>query len=650
MAGKIKVANPPRMRPWMIWDGDCNFCGKWIQRWKQATQGYVDYYSYQEVKDRFPEIGEDNFAQAVHLIGVDGVALKGAEAVYACLESAGRYRFLLGMYHRFGWFASLSERAYDTVARNRMVFSKITRILFGASVEYSTFRLSGTLFWRCLGMIYAVAFLSFGLQASGLVGDNGILPVNDYFLAVEEYADTRENVSPLSLIPSLLWLGEPGTVLNYCIWGGFAASILLIMGILPGLATVLCWLCYLSLVNAVPVFLSYQWDALLLETGFLAILFVPWVAWQNVRAPHDPPRIARWLVWWLLFRLMFESGIVKLVMPEGVTLNSWTELTALNFHYFTQPLPNNRSWFIHWLPDWLHQASIIGMLFIELVVPFMILGPRRIRSLAFHLLVFLQILIMASGNYGFFNLLTIVLCLSLIDDQVLPAKIRQWLKPEPKTSRWENSLAPLGWIRIPIACLLFGIGGLQVLNQAKVINLNDQISGLNDKANVVLPVYNAASRFNLINPYGLFRVMTTERPELVIEGRIDGDEWRAYEFRYKAGNPAEPPQAVLGHMPRLDWQMWFAALNLNYQGQYPNWFASFLKSLALQRQDVINLLQYNPFPEQAPDQLRIRLYRYEFTTPEERAETGNWWKRTLRPELTRIIRTDRLIESSDNSE
>ncbi|WOO39960.1 lipase maturation factor family protein [Rubellicoccus peritrichatus] len=643
MNSKVHVASPPRVKPWMIWDGDCHFCGKWIKRWDQATAGEVEYHRYQDVAERFPEIGEERFSKAVHFIGLDGVAVSGAEAVFSCLEFAGRYRFLLGFYRRFKGFAKLSEHAYTLVANQRMFFSFITRMLWGNSVEYSTFRFSGSIFAKLMGLVYLIAFVSFEIQSAGLIGSNGILPVSDHLSAIERYAEqSPNNMSGWRLAPSLLWLDSSDAALNGLAWVGAAFSLLLILGLLPGFSALVCWLLYLSLVNVVPVFLSFQWDILLLEAGFLTILLAPWSFREKLSNPRDPPTIARWLVWWLIFRLMFESGIVKLIIP-GLENNTWSDLTALNFHYFTQPIPNNRSWFFHWFPEIFQQASIVVMFFIELVVPFLIIGPRRVRMIACSLLILLQVLIIASGNYGFFNLLTISLCILLIDDQSLPQRIRGWLRPESKISHWQETLAPIGWIRVPVAVIFVFFGIIQLAASANLYDLRDKLT--TEKPPAWAPFYILIQRYHLLNQYGLFRVMTTERPEIVIEGSSDGKTWQPYEFKYKIGALDEAPSWVTPHMPRLDWQMWFAALNVERTGRYPHWFVGFLQALAENREPVIDLLAENPFANEPPEFFRINLYDYRFSTPEEKTQTGNWWQRKLVPNGTTTIPREQLLEN-----
>lgn len=639
---RINVANPPRVKPWMIWDGDCRFCGKWIRRWEQATGDAVEYHPYQKVVDRFPEIGEEGFCQAVHFIGLDGVARRGAEAVFLCLAAGGRYSFLSGMYARFDWFAVFTSYLYSFVAQHRMLFSKATTLLWGKSVEHSSFRFSGALFSRGLGLIYLIAFASFGVQMAGLVGAGGILPMAEHTAAVHEHFASQDGGgSPMWVAPSLLWLNGSEAMLQALVWAGALGSLLLVFGLLPGLSALVCWVCYLSLVNAVPVFLSYQWDILLLEAGLLLVFMGPWVLRESFRGPREPSRVMRWLVWWLIFRLMVESGAFKLLDYPGVE-STWKELTALNFHYFTQPIPNALSRFFHGLPDGFQQFSVIGMFVIELGVPFLIFFPRRLRTIACLLLVFLQVLIIASGNYGFFNLLTLVLCLLLIDDQSLPNRLQRWMRPPPQENELAEWLAPFGWVRIPLAALCFFFGSIQLVQACGWLDSRDLHNLGEGQQPAWMPLYFSLERIHAVNTYGLFRMMTTERPEIVIEGSDDGKDWKPYVFKYKPGPLDRRPPWATPHMPRLDWQMWFAALQVEQSGRYPGWFGAFLQGLAQNREPVTGLLESNPFPEAPPRYLRLRLYHYTFSTPEEMAETGQYWQRTLLPNYTQQLRTENL--------
>ena len=128
--------------------------------------------------------------------------------------------------------------------------------------------------------------------------------------------------------------------------------------------------------------------------------------------------------------------------------------------------------------------------------------------------------------------------------------------------------------------------------------------------------------FRVVNAYGLFANMTTSRPEIRVQGSDDGENWRDYQFIYKPGDLSRRPRWVEPHQPRLDWQMWFAALG-SYQ-QNP-WFVSFVEGLLQGSPDVLKLLDENPFPNKPPRFVRAELYEYSFTDFATKRSDGRWW-------------------------
>jgi hypothetical protein len=450
-------------------------------------------------------------------------------------------------------------------------------------------RLAFHLFPKCLGFCYLVAFLSFGLQASGLIGSRGILPFAAFLPAVRD----AYGGAAFWNVPTLFWLNSSDLFLHTVWMGGVVASLLLMWGIARKALLVLLLLLYLSLCAVGQDFLSFQWDVLLLEAGFLAVFLDP-----------SPARI--WLFRWLLFRLMFLSGMVKLLSRDPV----WRNLTALHYHYETQPLPTPLAWYLYQLPLGFQRASTFLVFIVELAVPFLIFAPRRLRMRGAALLILLQILILATGNYSFFNLLTIFLCLFLFDDAALG---RILAPPSPLPA---PPSAVHRRVSVVLACAYFSITALQVVETV--------FGGVPAPAAALLRI---VEPLRMMNTYGLFAVMTTTRPEIVVEGSNDGQNWQAYEFRYKPGDVRRAPPLVAPHQPRLDWQMWFAALGSHQQNP---WFSRFLLRLLEGSPPVLRLLARNPFPNAPPRYIRALLYEYRFTTPEERRASGAWWKRELR--------------------
>jgi hypothetical protein len=471
-----------------------------------------------------------------------------------------------------------------------------------------TYAISAWLFLRCLGLIYFGAFVSLATQLKGLVGSQGILPAAELVVRSGEIEWKR-----VLRLPSLLWFDSTDTFLLTLGWGGALLSILLIVGVAPLPVSVLLWLSYLSLFNIGRGFLGYQWDVLLLETGFLAIFLAPLEILPNFPPRSCPSPVIIWLLWWLLFRLMFSSGFTKLSSGDP----PWRKLTALKFHYETQPLPTPIAWWMHQLPGRVHAFCAAGALSIELFVPFLIFGPPGARLIAAMCFVGLMVAIELTGNYAFFNLLTVVLCIPLLDD-------RMWLQVLhgvlPSTETWSPAgPSAIGvWISLPVAALLV------TLSAVPVSQLSYSLPRWPKPLDLLITFF---TPFRLVNTYGLFSVMTTERPELIIEGSRDGEHWEEYEFKFKPGDIKRAPHFVAPHQPRVDWQMWFAAL-----GFYQNhpWLGRFMTCLLQGSKPVERLLRVNPFPNGPPRHVRCVVYDYRFTTPAEREATGAWWRRERR--------------------
>ena len=462
------------------------------------------------------------------------------------------------------------------------------------------------LFLRGVGLVYLVAFLSLIPQITGLIGEHGILPVHDYLDAIQsQFGGTGYRV-----FPTLAWLNSSDAFLRLLCWTGASMGAALFVGILPLPAAIVLYILYLSIDTAGQTFLSFQWDALLLEAGFAAILLAPWGV--RPRYTEEPSRIALWVPRLLAFRLMLESGAVKLLSGDP----TWRNLTALNFHYETQPLPTPLAWYAHHLPASFQKFSVGTMFVIELAVPFLFLMPRRLRIIGAWTTIVFQMLIAATGNYTFFNLLTIVLCLTLFDDRhvegFLPARLRLAVansnRSRPRVRIWQWICAGAGGILIVIglAQLLTVVGAFQ--------SLPEPLTSINERIEI----------FHIVNHYGLFAVMTTSRPEIFIEGSNDGQEWKMYEFKFKPGDIGRTPRWVAPFHPRLDWQMWFAALS-SYRDN--PWFSMLVRRLLEGSGDVLALFQNNPFPDKPPRFIRATVYDYHFSDYATRRGTGAWWTR-----------------------
>lgn len=458
------------------------------------------------------------------------------------------------------------------------------------------------LFLRALAAIHFVAFGSLWLQLEGLIGPDGLLPAGGYLQAVREHLGG----AAWGQLPTLFWWLGTDTALHVVCALGLVSAALLFAGIAPGPCLAVLWTGYLSLCGVGQVFFNFQWDALLLEATFLALFVTPW-AWLPWWRRIEPARIARWLLVWLLFRLMFLSGAVKLASGDA----TWATLTALAHHYETQPLPTPLAWHAHHLPVWFHRLSCAIMFGIELLLPFFFWSPWRIlRHIAAFATVGLMVLIALTGNYTFFNLLTAALCLLLLDD----ACWRRFKLPLPAAGEFAPR-HPTRWVLWPAAA---GITLFTAVQAVPSVKRDWQPPA------VFWKVAEAVHPFRSLNNYGLFMVMTTTRPEIVIEGSMDRRYWQAYEFRHKPGDPARRPTWAAPHQPRLDWQMWFAALGRPEQNP---WMSALCEDLLTNNPAVTGLLAHNPFPDAPPRYLRAVRYEYRFTTREERRATGNTWER-----------------------
>jgi len=451
--------------------------------------------------------------------------------------------------------------------------------------------LTENLFLRLLGLIYLTAFGSLLPQIVPLLGSHGVVPMARFLHSL------RPEMGPglVFSVPTLFWISaSDGALRAVCILGCIA-SVLLIVSWQSRLAATVCWVLYLSLVSVGAPFLNFQWDALLLEAGFLALFAgSPMLVWAY--------RV-------LLFRLMFESGIVKLTSGDP----NWHNLHALRFHFLTQPLPNPVAYYAYRLPEPVLDCFTGATLATELLAPFLLFFPKRLRYVGVGLLMLLQISIILTGNYAFFNLLTLAICLWALDDPVFQP-IARWLQQRlPSASRlsFSNGLRLAGSL-ILIFCMAIGLTQVaQTVDRGWPPALDAHLRSI--------------APLEIVNTYGLFAVMTTTRPEIILQGSDDQVQWLDYNFPYKPGELHRPLPFVAPYQPRLDWQMWFAALgDINEN----TWVGNLMYRIMTGDTTSTKLLGPSPF-RRPPRYMRALLYDYRFTTPEVRKRTGAVWERTL---------------------
>ena len=453
------------------------------------------------------------------------------------------------------------------------------------------YRITASLFLRLLALIYLAAFVSAALDITGLVGSQGILPAGAYL----EQAERRIGEFAWLRLPTLFWLDHSDTSLLLASYAGCLFAVLLLLGWRPLLSTIALFVLYLSLFRVGQMFYNFQWDYLLLEAGFLAIFLTA-----------GPNRLLVFLFHWLLFRLRFLSGLSKLLSDDP----TWSSLTTLKYYFETQPLPHIGAWYAHQLPEWLLKTGTAFTLFVELLVPFFIFLPRPFRLFAAASTILIQLLIILTSNHNFFNLLTIALCLFLLDDQAIGRLVPRWLGGRGREGR-QGGLS--GLVLPPVAALLLAASTFHAIEFVT----NREIEGAWTR-----PLHWVRG-WGLGNVYHVFPVMQTERQEIVIEGSRDGVIWQRYEFKYKPDSTEDHPRLAVPLHPHLDWMMWFIPTQNPFMRP---WFERFLWGLKTNSPGVTGLLRQNPFPVDGPRHLRVLAYRYRFTTPQEYAHSGRFWQ------------------------
>ena len=459
------------------------------------------------------------------------------------------------------------------------------------TVGVSQYWLTRFCFQRALGFVYFIAFLIVVNQFHPLLGERGLLPAR-LFIKRIEFWET----------PSLFWLNGSDRFISIIAWSSLLLSVTALTGLsdafgiwVSSAVWFLLWLFYLSFVNIGQTFYSFGWETLLLETGFLAIF----LGSSNTK----PPVVIIWLLRWILFRVIFGAGLIKIRGDE-----CWRNLTCMYYHYETQPLPNPLSWYFHKLPPLFHRIETLFTHFVELIVPWGLFVPvSLIAALTGAFIVVFQVLLILSGNLSWLNYITLVLCIPCFDDSLLSRIIP--IKPPVTLSVSEP--------RQGILILLTGL--ILMLSLRPAMNLFSRRQIMNT----------SFEPLHLVNTYGAFGSVTRERMEVIVEGTDDlvitsATKWREYEFKGKPGDVNRRPCVVSPYHWRLDWQMWFAAMS-DYP--YHPWILNLVAKLLKGDNSTLTLLAGNPFPNGPPKYIRAELYHYRFTSFEERKKTGRWWSR-----------------------
>ncbi|TWP34596.1 lipase maturation factor family protein [Leekyejoonella antrihumi] len=447
-------------------------------------------------------------------------------------------------------------------------------------------------FQRMLALIYLLAFVGTAFQFRALIGSDGLTPIPAWLRRV-----------PFRRSPSVFHLHYSDRVFALLTWLGAAISAALLVGAgdaIPLWASMLLWLVpwalYVSILNVGQVWYGFGWESLLCETGCYAIF---------LGSTHTaPPWLMLIALRWLLFRLEFGAGLIKI---RGDSC--WRDLTALYYHHETQPMPGPLSWFFHRLPRPVHRLEVAANHVTQLVVPFLLFAPAPVSTISAAVMIVTQLWLVCSGNFSWLNWLTITIAVSALPDSVWHGDLGLPVPAQSGSTSWFQGIV-IAFAAVVLALSYWPARNLIARRQLMNFSFN---------------------RLHLVNAYGAFGSITRTRQEVVIEGTRDAGAglsatWLEYEFRGKPGDPRRLPRQFAPYHLRLDWMMWFLALD-PYRGQV--WFIPFMRRLLCSDRATLKLIRLNPFPDSPPRQVRALIYRYRFTTWAERRETGQWWHREL---------------------
>ncbi|XP_065900039.1 lipase maturation factor 1-like [Dysidea avara] len=505
---------------------------------------------------------------------------------------------------------------------------------YNVSELRGSFWLTRIVFIRCLGFVYFVAFLVALNQNGPLLGSRGLLPVPLYLQRVRQQIGTDNNWSLFSVVPTLLWWVEPqdmDVTLDIVAWCGLGlSSVMMLCGSCNVVISAILWLLYHSLVNVGQRWYSFGWESQLLETGFVAIFLSPVLSLRQLPR-HTPTHPA--IIWgyrWLLFRIMMGAGLIKLRGDQ-----CWRDLTCMEYHYETQPVPNPLSYYLHHMPTIIHTLETFGNHFVELVAPLLLFLPRPFNIAGGLIQISFQVILIVSGNLSFLNWLTILPSIFCLDDAFLSCLFSMDTKrrvvgikrSEQKghhpwgyyvrhVSGWMLALL-LGYLSVPVVMNLFS--SRQLMNTS-------------------------FDPLRIVNTYGAFGSVTKQRTEVIIEGSREnaggGQTWLEYEFKCKPGNVTRRPCWISPYHYRLDWLMWFAAFQ---RYQHNPWLIHLVAKLLKGDKDVISLLSHDPFPNIPPRFIRARHYLYHYASPgSSEAMKGQWWTRELIGDYLPIVTINSL--------
>jgi Lipase maturation factor len=476
--------------------------------------------------------------------------------------------------------------------------------LSGLDDNRPSYWLTRFLMLRLLGAIYAVAFLAAINQILPLIGSHGLLPVGIF---LKQVADALGSAGAgFTRLPSLFWMGHSDADLLATAWIGFVLSLVVMAGFANAPLLALLWVLYMSFVNVGQDWYGYGWEIQLLETGFLGIFLCPLVDMRPFSKRESPFPIMV-LFRWLIFRIMIGSALIKIRND-----NVWRDWTALYYHFETQPLPGPLSRWFHFLPRVILKFGVWYNFLAELLAPWFVFWPRIGRHIAGLLILFLQFILILSGNLSFLNWLTILPALACFDDgfwsRILPPSLVRRAEAGHGSAESSRPMMVTAWVVTALIGLLSIQPVLNLLSPGQIMNTS-------------------YDPLNLVNTYGAFGSVGRERLNLVFEGTMaDSPDnralWTAYPYKGLPVALDQRPPQVAPYQLRLDWQIWFASMST--PEEYP-WTLLLVWKLLHNEQGAAGLFAANPFASKPPRFIRVVLYRYSFAKPGD--PPGRWWNR-----------------------
>jgi len=475
--------------------------------------------------------------------------------------------------------------------------------LWERSKKTDDYWLTRFVFLRFLGLMYLIGFLVAANQGTALIGENGLLPANNFLSVIDSRLGT---IGGFFRLPSVFWFHFSNSMLLAIAWIGVALSAVVLIGFANVPILFILWFLYMSFNHIGQVFWGYGWEIQLLETGFLAMFMVPFLD-PRPFSKNPPPVPIIWLLRWLTFRIYLGAGLIKIRGDP-----CWSDLTCMFYHYETQPIPNPLSPWFHFAPKWFHKIEVLTNHFVELVVPFFIFTTRNLRHIAGIFLVGFQVILIFSGNLSFLNWITITAAISSFDDKFLRRFLPRFItkraelaasharlnKRQHKIS-WAYALIVV-WLSVPVVTNL--LSSRQVMNTS-------------------------FNNLHLVNTYGAFGAIGKQRNELVVQGTDDEvisetTVWREYEFKAKPTDIKRKHPIIAPYQPRVDWQIWFAAMQTPNQNP---WLVHMIWKFLHNDPGALSLIAENPFQDKPPKHIRVELYQYKFVPPWEKTDVV--WER-----------------------